>query len=169
MAMSMSSVGKLRLQNREKKIMRYYEDMGKGKGNCTMGIGHLVHKNPCTAEELARKVTDEDVMRGFDSDLRAAENAVNRNVKVSLTQEQFDGLVSYTYNRGPTEAMAAYQLTNAGDLQGAASEMRKRIMVKVKKKGKMVTETAVGLVARRAEESAPFMSTAKQKEGSATK
>lgn len=169
MAMNMSSVGKLRLQNREKKIMRYYDDMGKGKGNCTMGIGHLIHKNPCTAEELVIKVTDEDVMRGFHSDLRAAENAVNRNVKVSLTQEQFDGLVSYTYNRGPTGAMAAFHLINAGDLQGAATEMKKRVTVKVKKKGKMVTESAAGLVARRAEETAPFMSTAKQKEGSAAK
>lgn len=169
MAMSMSSVGKLRLRNREKKMMRYYDDMGKGKGNCTMGIGHLVHKNPCTTEELARKVADEDVMRGFDSDLRTAENAVNRNIKVSLTQEQFDGLVSYTYNRGPTGAMAAYRLINAGDLQGAASEMRKRTVVRVKKKGKMVTEAAVGLIARRAEESAPFMSAAKQKEGSVKK
>jgi GH24 family phage-related lysozyme (muramidase) len=169
MVMSMSSVGKLRLQNREKKMMRYYDDMGKGKGNCTMGIGHLVHKNPCTTEELAREVSEDDLMRGFDLDLRAAENSVNRNIKVLLTQEQFDGLVSYTYNRGPSGAMAVYHLVNAGDLPGAASEMRKRITVKLKRNGKMVTEAAGGLVARRAEESAPFMNAAKPQEASVTK
>jgi lysozyme len=169
MAMSMSSVGKLRLQNREKKLMRYYDDMGKGKGNCTMGIGHLIHKKPCTIEELAREVTEDDVMRAFDADLRTAENSVSRNIKASLTQEQFDALVSYTYNRGPTGAMAVYHLVNAGDLRGAASEIRKRITVKLKRNGKMVTETAGGLVARRVEESAPFMTASEAQEGSAMK
>jgi GH24 family phage-related lysozyme (muramidase) len=167
--MNISSVGKLRLQNREKKMMRYYDDMGKGRGNCTMGIGHLVHKNPCTGEELVREVTEQDVMRGFDLDLRAAENSVNRNIKVLLTQEQFDGLVSYTYNRGPTGAMAVYHLVNTGDFAGAASEMRKRVTVKLRRHGKLVTEAAGGLVARRAEESAPFMTAAKPQEASVIK
>lgn len=167
--MHMSSVGKLRLMNREKKMVRYYDDLGPGRGNCTTGYGHYVHRNPCTADELALKVTGQDVLDGFDQDVLVAENAVGRNVKVPLSQEQFDGLVSYTFNRGPRGALAAFELINAGDLPGAASEMKKRITAKVRRKGKMVQQVVQGLVARRAEESAPFMAAAKQKDGSGAK
>jgi GH24 family phage-related lysozyme (muramidase) len=167
--MFMSSAGKLRLQNREKKMMRYYDDMGPGKGNCTVGYGSKVHRDPCTAKELATPVTEEFVQSLFSANVAEAERAVARNVKVPLTQEQFDALVSYTFNRGPTGALAAYALINRGDLHGAASEMRKRVTARVKRKGKMVEETAPGLIARRAEESAPFFSAAKQNEGSAAK
>jgi lysozyme len=154
--MFMSSAGKLRLQNREKKMARYYDDMGPGKGNCTMGYGHLVHRNPCTAEELAKKVTEKDVMDSFNSDVRATENVVNRNVKVSLAQEQFDALVSYTFNRGPGGAHKAFKLINDGEFDKAATEISSHVTVSVKKKGKSVATVAHGLFDRRAEESAPF-------------
>lgn len=152
----MSSVGKLRLQNREKKMMRYYDDLGRGKGNCTTGIGHLIHKNPCTTAELGTKVTEDEVMRYFDSDLRAAENVVNRSVKVSLTQEQFDALVSYTFNRGPGGAHKAFEFINDGEFDKAAAEISRHVTASVKKKHKNVPTVAHGLFSRRAEESAPF-------------
>jgi lysozyme len=154
--MFMSSVGKLRLQNREKKMVRYYDDMGPGKGNCTMGYGHLVHRSPCSAEELTTKVTEQDVMGGFGSDVQVAESVVNRNVKVALTQAQFDALVSYTFNRGPGGAHKVFKLVNDGDFDDAAAEISSHVMVTVKKKGKRVATIARGLYERRAEESAPF-------------
>jgi lysozyme len=154
--MHMSSVGKLRLQNREKKMVRYYDDMGPGKGNCTMGIGHLIHKQPCTTGELVRKVDEKDVMRYFDSDVRAAEHVVNRNIKISLTQEQFDALVSYTFNRGPGGAHKAFKFINDGEFDKAAAEISRHVTASVKKKGKSVATIAGGLFGRRAEESAPF-------------
>jgi GH24 family phage-related lysozyme (muramidase) len=152
--MYMSSVGKLRLQNREKKMMRYYDDLGKGKGNCTVGYGHKVHSKPCTAEKLARKVTEKEIMGDFDADVRTAENAVNRNVKVPLTQEQFDALVSYTFNRGSHGAQKAFALINSGDLPGAAAEISSRTTAS----GQTKMGQASGLFARRTEESAPFRS-----------
>jgi GH24 family phage-related lysozyme (muramidase) len=159
--MFMSSVGKLRLQNREKKMVRYYDDMGRGKGNCTVGYGHLVHKNPCSAEELARAVSEDDIMDGFSSDVEAAETIVNRNINVPLTQEQFDALVSYTFNRGPGGAHAAFKLINDGEFEKAAAEISKHVTATVKKKGKRVVTVAHGLFDRRAEESAPFRKAAK--------
>jgi lysozyme len=167
--MFMSSVGKLGLQNREKKMERYYDDMGSGKGNCTVGYGHLVHRNPCTPEELARDVVEKDVMKGFDADIRAAENAVNRNVKVPLTQAQFDALVSYTFNRGPGGAQKAFKLVNAGEFDKAAAEIASHVTATVKKKGKRVAMIAPGLYARRAEESAPFRGVANKRAQGATK
>jgi lysozyme len=150
--MYLSSVGKLRLMNRKRKMVRYYDDLGSGKGNCTMGYGHMVHRKPCSAEELAKKVTQKEVMRNFDSDVRVAENAVNRNVKVPLTQEQFDALVSYTFNRGAAGSHKAFTLINSGDFTSAAAEMSSHITASDKKK----MTRAGGLSARRAEESAPF-------------
>ena len=163
--MYMSSVGKLRLQNREKKMMRYYDDLGKGKGSCTLGYGHKVHGKPCTAEELARKVTEEETMRNFDADVHAAENAVNRNVKVSLTQEQFDALVSYTFNRGAHGAHKAFALINSGNLSGAAAEISSHTTAS----GQTRMGQASGLFARRTEESAPFTNVANEQIRSAAK
>lgn len=160
--MHMSSVAKLRLMNREMKMIRYYDDLGPGKGNCTTGIGHLIHKKPCTAEELALKVTEDDVGRYFDSDVLSAENVVNRNVKVALTQEQFDALVSYTFNRGPGGAHRAFELINDGELADAADEISSHVTASVKKKKKNVAKVLPGLIARRREESAPFKSDAKR-------
>jgi lysozyme len=77
-------------------------------------------------------------------------------VKVSLTQAQFDALVSYTFNRGPGGAHKAFKLINAGEFDKAASEIASHVTATVKKKGKRVAVVARGLYARRAEESAPF-------------
>jgi lysozyme len=168
--MYISSVGKLRLMNREKKMVRYYDDMGPGKGNCTMGYGHLIHKKPCTTAELTRKVAEEDVMQSFDADVRTAENAVNRGVKAALTQEQFDALVSYTFNKGAKGAHEVYKLINEGNPEGAANVMCSHHSVPVKnKKGKWVAVSAGGLVSRRTEESAPFRRAAAELARSASK
>jgi GH24 family phage-related lysozyme (muramidase) len=154
--MFMSSVGKLRLQNREKKIMRYYDDMGPGKGNCTVGYGSKVHSNPCTDAELKSSVTDELVQSLFSANLRDAERGVERHVKVPLTQEQFDALVSYTFNVGARHALPVFTLINRGDLAAAANVISRNTTVKIKKAGKTVRVVAGGLISRRAEESAPF-------------
>lgn len=156
--MFMSSAGKLRLQNREKKIMAYYDDMGPGKGNCTVGYGSLVHKKPCSPEELKMPVTEELVLTLFSANLRDAERAVQRNVQVQLSQAQFDALVSYTFNRGATGARSVYKLVNRGESHAAGMEMRKSTTVRVRKKGKLVSVVARGLIERRDEESAPFLS-----------
>lgn len=161
--MHMSSVGKLRLMNREKKMMRYYDDQGPGRGNCTMGIGHYVHRDPCAAAELARKVTEEDVANAFDIDVRAAESVVNRRVDVSLTQDQFDALVSYVFNRGPGGARKALTLISDGEFEKAATEISSHVTGSQLRKEKRVVKTLPGLISRRAEESAPFKSTAQAK------
>jgi lysozyme len=119
--MNMSTVGRLKMQNREKKMMKYYDDGGPGRGNCTWGIGTKAHNGPCSTAELARKVTDADVDSAFSSRLRVAERGVERNVKVELTQAQFDALVSLAYNVGAPGSSRVFELINAGDFEGAAN------------------------------------------------
>ncbi len=93
-------------------------------GNATIGYGHKLHDGPVTAKDLddykggiSRSDADRLFFRG---DLDTAEGEIHRNVKVPLTQNQFDALVSLIYNAG---GWAFYQsplrkLLNEGDYNG---------------------------------------------------
>ena len=79
-----------------------------------------------------------------------AENAVRHNVKVQLTQAQFDALVSFTYNVGAAafRKSTLLKVLNQGDYKGAAAQIRRWVYAggyKVR-----------GLVKRREEEARPF-------------
>jgi GH24 family phage-related lysozyme (muramidase) len=80
------------------------------------------------------------------NDLRSYEAAVIANVKVPLNQNQYDALVSFTYNVGPGALKSSTLLKklNAGDYAGAAAEFAKWN----KGGGKVLA----GLVSRRAAE-----------------
>lgn len=84
-----------------------YDDLGKGKGHCTIGVGHLVHKGVCNG----RIASERPFLKGIDpteakkllrQDLIRIEAAVNGGITVALTQNQFDALVSFTFNVGAT-------------------------------------------------------------------
>lgn len=127
-----------------------------GRGNCWWGIGILEHHGPCIAEDLARPVSVGQVEAEFSSRVQEAERTVERRVTVDLTQEQFDALVSFTFNRGSTGATPVFDLLNAGDFDGAADRISSEIDGRTKKKGKTVMVLLKVLVSRRKEESAPF-------------
>jgi GH24 family phage-related lysozyme (muramidase) len=154
--MYMSTAARLNMRSTEKKMMKYYDDGGKGRGNCTWGIGTKAHNGPCSKAELARVVLDADIEREFASRLREAERGVERNIKVSLTQAQFDALVSLAYNAGIRGSFPVYELLNSGEYERAASYIASMTTAKQKRKGKWVQVILPGLVSRRLEESAPF-------------
>ncbi len=152
--MTISGDARARLRVREKPQFHYYNDMG---GNCTWGIGNLAHRGRCSADEMKKPVSATLAEATFAAKISEAERAVRRNIKnQALTQDQFDALVSLTYNVGATGADDTYQLVDSGDLQGAAANISSmtRVRMKTKRGTKMVV--AKGLVLRRAEESAPF-------------
>ena len=168
--MYMSVKAKISLRQREKKVMGFYDDGGKpGVGHCTYGYGTLAHKGPCTTDELKSEVTEKMVSDSFEQRLREAEKAVVRNVKVELTQGQFDALVSLTYNAGPRGSKHVYKLVNAENFEGAADAISRMIYSKQKKNGKVVPVLMRGLIPRREEESAPFRKTKVQTVRSAAK
>jgi lysozyme len=156
-AMRMSPAARTRMRETEKVIRHYYNDMGKNKGNCTWGAGILAHRGVCSSEELARNVSIEDVNKEFDKRVAQAEGNVRSGVdKLELTQEQFDALVSLTYNAGQGRARTVYEAVNKGDFAVAVREISRMTSVKIRSAGKTRSVTAPGLVKRRKEESAPF-------------
>lgn len=154
--MFMSTSARLIMRHTEKKMLKYYDDGGPGRGNCTWGIGTKAHTGPCTKAELVRKVTDADIERAFMTRLRDAERGVERHVTVQLTQEQFDVLVSLAYNSGVRGSLPIYHRLNAGDFNGAADAIASMTYGHEQRKGKRVPVFHRGLVARRAAEAAPF-------------
>jgi len=104
--------------------------------------------------EISRDaMTPDQVEAAFDLAVRSAERAVQRQVSHQpLTQDQFDALVSYTFNMGAGGAMLVLRRIDAGDLEGAADAMERNISGPLD--GRLTP--LAGLVARRKEESAPF-------------
>ena len=113
-------------------------------GVWTIGYGHTGTAKPgqqiseAQAEQLLRK------------DVGWAEDAVRKNVKVPLTQGQFDALVSFTFNlgAGALGRSSLLQKLNAGDYAGAQAEFGKYVHAG----GRVLP----GLVRRRTEEAQLF-------------
>lgn len=150
--MRMSPKALAAMRDTEKVMLKYYNDMGKNKGNCTWGIGFYVHKGVCTPEELARKVSAPAIDIEYAKRVAEAERRVKVKVKVMLNQAQFDGLVSFTYNTTSVANDRVYLALNNNNFALAAERISDAVKVRVNGKLKL----APGLIRRRKEESAPF-------------
>lgn len=136
--------------------MHYYNDMA---NNCTYGIGTLAHAGPCTAQELATPVTAAEVNGQLSARVQTVEAAVRRAVTQStLTQAQFDALVSYTYNVGANGALPVLQAANGGRDAQVVRHMEQTVYIHPRDaQGRRLPARQVpGLVSRRREEAAPF-------------
>lgn len=93
-----------------------YQDSG-GVWSIAFGHTHGVYPGmTCTKEQA-----DQWLLQ----DIGWAESAVNRLVKVPLTQGEFDALVDFTYNcgSGTFEKSDVLKKLNAGDYHGAAAAL----------------------------------------------
>lgn len=93
-----------------------YLDTG---GVWTIGVGH-------TGPEVVKGLscTMEQAMKWLAEDSTEAQEAVNKLVKVPLTQNQFDALVSFVFNVGVNAFAKSTMLRklNLGDYAGASKE-----------------------------------------------
>lgn len=89
-------------------------------GVWTIGYGHT---GPLISEGMT--ITERHANTLLQQDVSGAERAVNRLVQVPLTQDQFDALVSWTFNlgAGSLERSTMLKQLNAGYYESAAQEM----------------------------------------------
>jgi lysozyme len=89
-------------------------------GKATIGYGHLLKQG----ESYPDGITEEQAEALLLADLTDAQNAVNAMVKVPLTQNQFDALVSFAYNLGAAALDGSTLLAdlNKGDYADAANQ-----------------------------------------------
>lgn len=85
---------------------------------------------------------------------------MERHVKIALTQQQFDALVSLTYNAGAHGSRDVYKLVNAGKMEDAAKLISRMVYSTQKRQGKKVLVLMSGLLVRREQESASFRASA---------
>lgn len=94
--MKTSALGLKQLAAREGIRTHAYRDT---RGIWTIGVGHTSAAGPPDVSE-GTTLTLQQVLDLFAKDVAQYENAVNRAIKVDLTQNQFDALVSICYNIG---------------------------------------------------------------------
>jgi uncharacterized protein (TIGR02594 family) len=139
--MSLSQNGLDMIKGFEGLRLNAYQDSA---GVWTIGYGHTGGVRP------GDRITQAQAEQYLRGDVKWAEQAVRDNVKVPLTQGQFDALVSFTFNlgAGALQKSTLLKKLNAGDYAGAQAEFGKWVHA-----GGQRLE---GLVRRRAEEAALF-------------
>lgn len=113
----------------------------------TIGVGHLMKPN----ETIPDYLTDEQVHDLLRKDVHIFETAVSCLVKVPINQNQFDSLVSFSFNLGvgALESSTLLRFLNKGDYIGAADQF----LVWNKAGGRILE----GLVIRREKERELFL------------
>lgn len=122
-----------------------------GVGVMTIGYGHALRKK----DKHLKKITEEQAVEILKEDVSIAVKNVNNLVKVDITQNQFDALVSFAFNVGVGNLKNSTLLKklNQGDYIGAADEFLRW------NKGRVngVMKEMKGLTRRRVAERALFL------------
>ncbi|EMH4072722.1 lysozyme [Serratia marcescens] len=119
--MKTSAKGKEFIKGFEQLRLKAYPDPGTGGEPWTIGWGHTKGVKP------GDRITQEQAEAFFYEDLAVFELTVNSAIKRTMTQNQFDAMVSLAFNIGGS-AFAGSTLVkkfNAGDVQAAAEEFPK--------------------------------------------
>jgi lysozyme len=100
-----------------------YPDPGSGGRPYTIGYGTTVYKGAPVTPGMT--ISRQEAAEAFEEDLRRFERAVKRAVNVPILQNQFDALVSFTYNVGidAFKRSTLLRKLNLKDCYGAADEL----------------------------------------------
>jgi lysozyme len=136
MLMQVGQRGKNLFKEWEGLITHEYLDSG---GAPTIGIGHLLTRSERTSGKIVIKgqaldyrngLTEQQCWDLLDQDLEGAERAVNEAVTVPLNQNQFDALVSFTFNvgDGAFRGSTLLKLLNQVQYDQVPTQLRRWIM-----------------------------------------
>lgn len=126
--------------------LKAYPDPGTGGDPWTIGYGHT---GPEVHEGM--EITHDQAVEYLKGDVKEAEKAVKRLVKVQLTQNQYDALVDFAFNAGAgnLQHSTLLRLVNEGDFEAASHEFEKW--------NKGGGRVLAGLTTRRANETKLFL------------
>lgn len=154
--MKTSSAGRQFIEQFEGLILQAYDDAndhivpagGTSRGVLTIGYGHTSAAGAPTVHP-GQVITKQQADSILATDLSKVEANVTRVVKVPLTQNQFDALVSFDFNTGALGRSSILTSLNKGDYTDAAN----RILLYNKAGGNVLK----GLVRRREAEKKLFL------------
>jgi len=109
--MDISQVGINLIKSFEGCILHEYKD---AVGVPTIGYGHTGGVGP------NQKITQAQADDLLKSDLKRFVDGVNQLLKVPVNQNQFDALVSFSFNLGLSNTKDLTDLINKGDVKGAS-------------------------------------------------
>lgn len=145
-----SSEGLRLIKNQEGFRENAYQNIINGAADkITIGYGHtgLLNGKPL---KLSDKITKTEAEKLLKIDLASREKVINEAVKVPINQNQFDSLMSLTYNIGVGgfKNSTLLKKLNTGDYEGASKEFSKW--------NKVNGKVNLGLTRRRATETGLF-------------
>ena len=119
--MKLSKDGEAMIKGFEGLRLKAYRDSA---GIWTIGYGSTRYSNGNAVkatDELDSETAASDL---FNNTLKEYEDAVNKHTRTELTQNQFDSLVSITYNVGAgiMQGSTLIKKLNTGDFAGAADQ-----------------------------------------------
>lgn len=142
--MRLGIAGETLIKGFEKLSLRAYDD---GYGYITIGWGHT-GRGGGMKPKLGDTITAAQAQEIFHEDIQRFVNGVNRLVRVPLTQNQFDAIVSFHFNTGALGGSGVLRAINERRYDDVPAELAKWNRVTVG--GRKVTSR--GLVRRRAAE-----------------
>ena len=149
--MKTSTAGRQAIARHEGNKLKAYPDPATGGEPFTIGVGHTSAAGPPKVTKgMTITAAESDAI--LTRDLATFERAVEKAVKVPVTQAQFDAMVSLAFNIGGS-AFAKSTLVkklNAGDVTGAANAFLSWNKARVKG----VLRPVQGLTSRRQRERA---------------
>lgn len=133
MPMQVGQPGKNLFKEWEGLVKYEYLDSG---GAPTIGVGHLLTRSERTsgkiviggqASDYRNRLTERQCWELLDQDLDVVERTVNAAVTVPLNQNQFDALVSFTFNvgDGAFRRSTLLQLLNQGQYGEVPAQLRR--------------------------------------------
>jgi lysozyme len=119
--MKLSDLGVEFIAHEEGEVLRVYLDQ---VGIPTAGIGHVVRN---TQYHVGDRITQQQSRDWFKADVAKCEEAIGSAVKLPLKQNQFDALVSFTFNVGVAGFLTStlLRMLNQGDFSGAAAQFKR--------------------------------------------